>query len=484
MAGIGISAYGVYIPRYRLSRKTISEAMGWLGPGALPGEKAVANYDEDSLTMAVAAGADCLKGNDRTGVDGLYFASTTFPYKEREGAAIIATALDLSPNIRTADFANSLKAGAGAIVSAYDSVKAEGARSILVCGSDYRLGKPGSSQEMVFGDGAAALLLGRNRVIASLEGWYSASYDFPDYRRSEDDKFVRTTEERFTREEGYTKFIPEAILGLLRKCELEVKDFAKVAYPCLNLREHAAIGKRLGFQPNQIKEPLFTTIGESGAASLLMLLVSLLEEAKPGDNILVVSYGNGAEALLFKVTEEIEKVRDRERLKKRLAFKKELTSYEKYLAFRGILPVEVGSGGEVAPTQLPLTWRERNTILALYGSKCKRCGTPQYPPQKICVNPNCGAVDEMEDYRLSDKRGVVFSYTADHVASSIDPPLLYGMIDFDDGGRFVFEFTDCDRDLLKIGMPVEMSFRRKYLDEPRGIHGYFWKAIPIKDNRR
>jgi 3-hydroxy-3-methylglutaryl CoA synthase/uncharacterized OB-fold protein len=481
MAGIGISAYGVYIPRYRLSRKAISTAMGWLSPGALPGEKAVANYDEDSLTMAVAAGMDCLMGADRAGVDGLYFASTTFPYRERESAAIIATALDLSPNIRTADFADSLKAGTSAILSACDSVKAEGVRSILVCGSDYRLAKPGSPQEMVFGDGAAALLLGNSRVIASLEGWYSTSYDFPDYRRSEDDKFVRAVEDRFVREEGYAKFIPEAILGLLRKYELETKDFAKVAYPCLNLREHAAIGKRLGFQPSQIKEPLFTAIGESGAASPLMLLVAMLEEAKPGDNILLTSYGNGAEAVLFKVTGEIEKVRDRERLKKRLAFKKELTSYEKYLAFRGIIPVEVGSGGEVAPTQLPLTWRERRVILALYVSKCQRCGTPQYPPQRICVNPDCGAVDDMEDYRFSDKRGVVFSYTADHVASSIDPPLLYGMIDFDGGGRFVFEFTDYERDLLKVGMPVEMSLRRKYFDKPRGIHGYFWKAIPIRE---
>ena len=215
-------------------------------------------------------------------------------------------------------------------------------------------------------------------------------------------------EDRFIREEGYTKFIPEAISGLLKKYKLEAKDFAKVAYPCLNLREHAAIGKRLGFQPGQIQEPLFAAIGESGAASPLMLLVAMLEEAKPGDNILLVSYGNGAEALFFKVTEEIEKVRDRERLKKYLAFKKELTSYEKYLAFRGIIPVEVGSGGEVAPTQLPLTWRERKAILALYGSKCKRCGTPQYPPQRICVNPDCGAVDEMEDYRFSDKRGRSF----------------------------------------------------------------------------
>ncbi len=482
MTGIGIIAYGVHIPRYRLSRKTISEAMGWLSPGALPGEKAVANYDEDSLTMAATAGLDCLKEVNRARVDSLCFASTTFPYKERESAAIIATALDLSPNIRTADMANSLKAGTEAILYAGDSVKAKGAGNILVCGADYRLGKPGSPQETVFGDGAAAFLLGSNGVIASLEGWYSTSYDFSDYRRSEGDKFVRAAEDRFIRQAGYTKFIPEAISGLLKKYKLGTKDFAKVAYPCLNFREHAAIGERLGFQPEQIQEPLFGVIGETGVASPLILLVAMLEEAKAGDNILLASYGNGAEALFFKVTEEIAKLKDRERLKKSLADRRELASYEKYLAFRGIIPVDVGGGeGEVAPTKLPLTWRERKAILSLYGSKCKRCGTPQYPPQRICVNPDCGAVDEMEDYRFADKKGVVFSYTADNVASSISPPLLYGMIDFEGGGRFVFELADCDKDSIRIGMPVEMSLRRKYIDELRGIHGYFWKAIPIRE---
>jgi hydroxymethylglutaryl-CoA synthase len=257
-----------------------------------------------------------------------------------------------------------------------------------------------------------------------------------------------------------------------------------VAYPCLNLREHANIGKRLGFQPEQVQEPLFAAIGEAGTASPLILLVAMLEGAKPGDNILLTSYGNGAEALLFKVTGEIEKVRDRERLKKNLAAKRELTSYEKYLVFRGIMPVDVGVSGGVANTQLPLTWRERKTVLALYGSKCKRCGTPQYPPQRICVNPDCGAVDEMEDYSFSDKRGVLFSYTADHVAASINPPLLYGMIDFEGGGRFVFELTDCEHESLRIGMPVEMSLRRKYFDELRGIHGYFWKATPIRERQK
>ena len=474
----GIVSYGAYIPKYRLSRDLIAKV--WGSP-SMGGEKAVTNYDEDSLTMAVAAGMDCLKGTDWAVVDGMYFATTTFPYRERESAAIIATALDLRSDIRTADFADSLKAGTAALVSACDSIKAGGTQSMLVCASDCRLGKPGSSQEMLFGDGAAALLLGGDGVIASLEGSYSVSYDFPDYRRPEDDKFVRATEDRFIREEGYARFIPEAISGLLKKYELEAKDFAKVAYPCPYLREHATIGKRLGFEPGQIQQPLLAAVGELGAASSLVLLVAMLEEANPGDNILLASYGNGAEALLFKVTEEIEKVRDRKGVSKYLASRRELTSYERYLAFRGILPVEVGAGEDVAPTELPLTWRERKSILALYGSKCKRCGTPQYPPQRICVNPDCGATNEMEDYRFSDKRGIVFSYTKDYVAASLNPPLVYGMIDFEGGGRYLFDLTDCEPDSVKVGMPVEMSFRRKYLDKLRGIHGYFWKAMPVRE---
>jgi 3-hydroxy-3-methylglutaryl CoA synthase len=478
---VGIVAYGAYIPRYRLNRQTISRAMGWLSPAGLPGEKAVANYDEDSLTMGVAAGMACLEETAREKIDGLYFATTTSPYRERESAAIMATALDLRPDIRTADFTDSLKAGTTALLSGSDAIKAGSAETVLLCTADCRLGKPGGPQEMLFGDGAAALLLGDSGVIASLEDSYSVTYDFPDYRRGEYDKFVRTTEDRFIREEGYGRFIPEAVSGLLKKCGLETRDFARVAYPCLNLRAHGAIARSLGFQPDQVQEPLLGVVGEAGTASPLLLLVAMLEEANPGDNILLVSYGNGAEALFFRVTGGIAKVKDRKRLRKHLDARKELDPYEKYLVFRGIIPTEAGFGGEVAPTQLTMTWRERKTILALYGSKCQRCGTPQYPPQGVCVNPACGAVGEMEDYRFSDKRGTLFSCTEDHASYSPNPPLVFGMVDFEGGGRFLFDVTDCEPGSVSIGMPVKMSLRRKYSDEPRGIYGYFWKAVPARD---
>jgi 3-hydroxy-3-methylglutaryl CoA synthase len=481
MTNVGVTSYGVYIPWYRLSRKTVSTALGRLSAGALPGNKAVANYDEDSLTMAVAAGTDCLRKVQRGKVQGMLFATTTAPYIERESAAIIATALDLRADIRTADFTDSLKSSTGAVLFACDSIKAKGMANVLVCGSDCRMGKPGTAEEMVLGDGAAAILLGSDGVIASLEGAYSLAYDFPDYRRIQRDQFVRSTESRFIREEGYTKIIPEVISRLLGKYNLEAKDFAKVAYPCLSQREYAAIGKTLGFQPNQLQEPLLNEIGETGTASPLILLAAMLEEAKPGDNILIASYGNGADALFFKVTEDIVKVKDSGRLKKYIELQQPLASYEKYLIFRGVLPVELATPEDVPRTRPSLTWRERKVILALYGSKCKRCGTPQYPRQRVCVNPACGAIDEMEDYRFSDKKATLFSYTEDHASPTLNPPLIYGMLDFEGGGRFVFDLTDCESGSLKIGMPFEMTLRRKYLDESRGIVGYSWKGRPVRE---
>jgi len=474
----GITSYGYHIPWYRLSRKTIATALGAMGKGSGgAGEKAVANFDEDSVSMAVEAGRDCLNGTDGR-IDGLLFASTTPPYNERESAGIIATAMDLGSGLRTADFTDSLKAGTSAILFACDAVKASGKGIYLVCGADCRLGAPGSAEEMLIGDGAAAVTIGSEGVIATLENSCSLSYDFPDYRRLSNDRFLHSVEDRFAREEGYSKIIPKVIKGLLKKCDLEAKDFSKIAYSCTNTREHASIGAKLGFQPDQIQTPLVSVAGDMGVASPFVNLVAMLEEAKPGDKIMVVSYGNGAEALFFQVTEEITKVRDRGRFQKSLNDNMKINTYEKYLAFRGLVPLAVLDTIENV-TQLPLVWRSRREIYALHGTRCKNCGTPQFPPQRICVN--CQATDQMEDYGFADKKGTLFSFTIDHASPTINPPLIYGYVNFESGGKFVFELTDCEPDSLKTGMPLKMSFRRKYRDEIRGIVGYFWKAVPERD---
>lgn len=478
---VGITSYGAYIPWYRIKREVIHSAMGWAGAGRMPGEKAVANYDEDNITMAVAAAIDCLNGIERGEIDGLHFATISSLYALRQNAGIIATALDLHPDIRTADFTNSAKSGAGALLSACDAVKAGSLRNVVACASDHRLAKAASDQEQVYGDGAAALLVGSNGVIATMEGSYSTSYDFMDRWRVAEDRFEHSWETRWIREEGYAKFIPEVIYGLLKKYNLDIKDFAKVIYSCPYARDHAAIGKRIGADPGQIQDNMFTTVGDTGTAYPLMMLVAALEEAKPGDKILVASYGSGSDALFFKVTEKIAQLGERRGIKKHLASKMDLPSYEKYLAFSNVIPLERGVRGEETPTsQISDLWRRRRVLLGLVGCKCKRCGTPQYPYQGVCVNPNCGAINEMEDYRFSDKKGRVVTYTGDNLAYSPVPPTIYGMIDFEGGGRFGFDITDTDLDSLKLDMPIEMTFRRKFFDEVHGVYNYFWKGTPTR----
>ncbi len=478
---VGIKSYGAYIPRYRMNHNTLFMAVAFLGSFPAPGENAVANHDEDALTMAVAAGIDCLAGMKRETVDGLYLATTSQPYMVRQNSDLVATALDLPSSIRTADFIGSTKSGTTALLSALDTAKGETASHVLVCASDCRLSKPGSPQEALYGDGAASLLVGNDDVIATFEGAHSVSYDFPDRWRASGEKFEHAWEDRFIRDSGYGQFIAEVISGLLKKYNLDIKDFARIVYPGLYAREHGAIAKRLGADPGQLQDTLLSTVGDTGSASPLLMLVAALEDAKPGDKILVASFGNGADAMFFQATEKMNNVADRRAVKKHIASKKDLASYEKYLAFRNLAPMDLGMRGEISiKTPMSALFRERKVILSLCGSKCAKCGTPQYPYQRVCVNPDCGAIDQMEEYRFSDKRGVVFTYTGDNLAASIDPPSVYGLVDFDGGGRYWFDFADCDLDSVKVGMPVEMAFRRRYVDEASGVHGYSWKAAPIR----
>jgi 3-hydroxy-3-methylglutaryl CoA synthase len=460
-------------------------AMGWLNAGNFGlarGEKAVANFDEDSLTMAVAAGVDCLNGVDRAQVGGLYFASTTMPFSERQSAGVIAGALGLGDDIRSMDFSGALKAGTAAIISAVEAVESNRVNNVLVCSADNRLGRMGSPQEMIFGDAAAAFLIGSDNVLAEFKGSHSLTYDFVDHFRGRTSIFDRQWEDRWIRDLGYDQFIPSVVEGLLKKYDMKITDFSKVIYPCYYPAERRKLNKMLGLSDEQHQDDMLGEIGEAGAAQPLVMFARALEEAKPGDKLLLVSFGNGCDAISFEATDAISNGAAGIGVSGYLAKKKELDNYSKYLAWRHIAPVDIGLRGEEDTwTRWSLSWRMRKAILGLCGTKCKKCGTPQFPPQRICVNPECSAVDEMEDFYFADKTGKIFSYTGDNLAASFNPPSIYGNIEFDVGGRYMFNFTDCDLDMLEVGKPVSFSFRIKHYDENRDITRYFWKAVPIEE---
>ena len=214
---VGIVSYGAYVPLRRLGQGT----QGWRSPN----EKAVAYYDEDSLTMAVAAAIDCLGNMDRRTVDGFYFASTTSPYKEKLAATTAALAVDLRKDVITMDFGDSLRAGVSALRMAVDTVKAGSAKSLLVTASDCRLGAPRSEEDQTFGDGAAAFLVGDKDVIATIENSYAVSNELLDLWRSDSSKFIHTWEDRWVFEEGYLKVVPPAVEEFFKKTGLKKNVF-------------------------------------------------------------------------------------------------------------------------------------------------------------------------------------------------------------------------------------------------------------------
>jgi 3-hydroxy-3-methylglutaryl CoA synthase len=470
---VGITSIGAYIPRYRLSRQEIGKM--WQARVA-PGERSVAGYDEDAITMAVAASLECMRHNQP---DGLYLATTTAPYKEKQGAAIVASATDIHKRTHTTDFTNTLRAATAAMKAAIDAVKGGSAKGLLVVASESRMGAPKGRFEQTIGDGAAAIMIGEDAPLAIIEGSHSVFSDFTDLWRTEEDRFIQSGEGRFIEEAGYMPIMTEAINELMVKYSFTPRDFTKAVFYAPDNRNHANLAKALGFQKGQVQDTLFDQIGNTGTVAALIMLISALEEAAPGDRILFVCYGDGADAFILRITENISRIKCSPSMKDRLAASIPI-DYGRYLLWRDLIPTETSNLPERPEASLAARWREQRHIMALYGYRCKRCATPQIHPlgQRIRVCCVCQTKDEFEDYRFSDKKGRLFTYAIDHLQPTKNPPGLNGVVDFEGGGRLICELTDYDLDKVSIGMPVEMTFRR--LSYSKGIVNYFWKAKPLR----
>ncbi len=472
----GITSIGAYIPMYRLDREEIGRMWGTRGTR---GEKAVAGYDEDAVTMAVAAAQDCLRRSNSK-PDGLYLATTSAPYKEKQLAAIVASVFDLDKSARTADFAGSLRAGTGALRAALDAAKAGASDEFLVVASDCRMGAPKGRFEQTLGDGAAALMVGSRDPVAEIEASYSLFSDFTDVWRTDADAFLRSAESRFMEEAGYVPIMQGVISNIMKQNGCGPRDFAKIVFYAVDPRQHADLTKRLGFEPAQVQDPLFAKIGNTGSAALFVMLAAALEEAQPGERFLIAGYGDGADAFILRVTDAVGTMRHPPTMQERLARKRSI-SYATYLVWRDLLPFEASSLPERAEPSLASRWRERKMISSLYGVKCKMCGTPQMHPigQNVRICVACQAKDQFDFYAFANKRATLFTYAVDHLQPTKNPPGLNGVIDFEDGGRLICELTDYDLSRVKIGMPLEMTFRK--LSSGEGIVNYFWKAKPVTE---
>jgi 3-hydroxy-3-methylglutaryl CoA synthase/uncharacterized OB-fold protein len=467
----GITAYGAFVPRLRLPLPLIA------GRQARDGgpEKAVAGHDEDAVTMAVAAAIDCLSGFERERIDAVYFASTTYPFREKQGAALIAKALDLRRDVYTSDVSGSLRAGTMALESGLHSVAAGAVRRCLVVASDCRMAAPRGALEARLGDGAAAFLVGDTEAIATLQGSHALAEELQDLWRTDGERFTHSWEDRFAVQEGYTPHLIEAVRGLWGKLGAKPTDFARAALYGPDARSLGGVVRALGLAPEIVQDAFFGRLGNAGAAFAPLLLAAALEQARPGERLLAASYGDGAHALAFEVTEHVRKLGPRRGVAGHLARRRALPSYDAYLRARDFQPREWDSGPDLG-LSATVRFRERDADISFVGAKCRACGQVHFPAPRVCYK--CHRKDDWEPHRLSDKRGRVLAYTFDYFFPAAEPPTTVVMVEVD--GCRVQVQMDARPEEAKLDLPIEFSFRK--IHEAGGKPNYFWKAVPLRED--
>jgi len=467
---VGIVAYGGYIPATRLPLAMLHGGKAREGGP----EKAVAGYDEDAITMAVAAATNCLAGLDRSAVSGVYFASTTSPFREKQAATFIARALDLRTDIATVDFSGSLRAGAGALLAATHAVLADPGKAILVVASDARLPAPRSALEMNTGDAAAAFLVGSGAVLAVIRDAFEHSDEIYDVWRGEHDDYLRAWEDRFNVMHGYNDNVLAACRGLFEKTATTAADYTKAILAGPDRKSVLDVGRRLGVGREQIQEPLFGKVGNCGAAFTLLLLAAALEQSRAGERYLALFYGDGAQALSLEVLGN--DFAPRHGIDWLLARGRPLRGYDSYLKSRHLDAGEHDRrGGEGVPATVHL--RERDADINFRAQRCTACGTLHFPACRVCYV--CYARDRFEPVRLSDRRGRVLSYSFDYFFPSPEPPVIVGVCEVDNGARVYVQMTEAHTDMLRCDLPVEFVFRK--IHDAGNKPNYFWKSRPIDD---
>ena len=486
MTAFGILSYGAYIPRKRLSRRAMVDAVGWAQPALKSlanGERAFAAWDEDAITMALEAARRAMNaaGAGKARPADLFFASTTAPFLDRQNAGVIAAALDLPKPTRCGDLAGGQRAGLSALAAA----ARERTATSLVAASDRRPTKAASVMEALSGDGAGALLLGPGAPCAELLGTNAVYSDFVDHYRTEASQTDYVLEERWFREVGLARAVPDALAPLLEAHGLDAGGVDHLIAPLPNPALGGAVAKLLDIDKAKLADPLFERFGHAGAAQPLIMLANVLDTARPGEIILAAAIGQGCEAALFRVTDAIEERRAALSVEAQLQDGASEENYVRFLAAHGGVDIDWGMRAERDNrTAQTVAFNKSRDLYGFVGGLCRACGTAQFPKSRRCVNPDCAALDSQTDYRFADRAAAIKSFTEDWLAFTREPPLVYGNVSFEGGGNVFMEMTDFAPGEAAIGAPLEMRFRIKDIDAARGFHRYFWKAAPLREGAR
>ena len=294
---VGIIGYGAYIPQYRLPAAEIARVWGGSEEGMPVKEKSVPGLDEDTVTMSIEAARNAL---NRSGVSpeklrAVWIGSESHPYAVKPSSTIVAEAIGALAHIQAADMEFACKAGTEALVSAMGLVGSGMGAYALAIGADTAQGKPGDALEYTAAAGAAAFVIGpAQEALAEIISAYSFVTDMPDFWRREYQRYPEHGQ-RFTGEPAYFRHVTTAAQTLLDESGLKASDFTYAVFHQPNAKYPQRVAKKLVFTDEQIKPGLLSPfIGNTYAAASLLGLTAVLDIAKPGDRILLVSYGSGA----------------------------------------------------------------------------------------------------------------------------------------------------------------------------------------------
>jgi len=342
---VGLIGYGAYVPRFRLPASEVARV--WTeGTGALPiKEKAVPGLDEDVATMSVEAARNALAraAIDPTEIRAVWVGSESHPYAVKPTSTIVAEALGAVPNTQAADWQFACKAGTEAMQAAIGFVGSGMAHYALAIGMDTAQGRPGDALEYTAGAGGAAFLLGpAAEALAVFEGSYSFVTDTPDFWRRQHETYPEHGQ-RFTGEPAYFRHVTTAAKRLLELTNTKAADYRYVIFHQPNLKFPQRAGKLLGFTDEQIRTGLLVgVIGNTYAGSAMIGLTAVLDEAKPGDKILLVSFGSGAgsDAFALRVTDAITERQPRAPKTRDYIARRSVIDYATYARLRGKLVME------------------------------------------------------------------------------------------------------------------------------------------------
>ena len=463
----GIVGYGTYVPYYRLDRAKITAVMG---AGGGRGHRSVAGYDEDTTTMGVEAARNALRGSSVT-PSSIWFATANPAYLDKTNATAIQAALDLPQETWAVDAGGSARSAEAAISGARGT---PGISMAVI--SDLRTGNPTSNDESGGGDAAAALLFGDDEdapVIAHAIGRAAATGEFLDRYRLPGENASRIWEERFG-EQAYLTLAEDAIERAVKEADVTLEDVDKVVIAGLHARAVRSLSRIAG---DKLVDDLTGRIGNPGAAQLPLLVAAALDNAAPGETILVVHLADGANANVLRTTDAIADYTPFSSVESQIENGSDNLDYNLYLTWRGFLDREPPRRPDPDRPGAPPAFRSEDWKYAFVGSRDRSSGAIHLPPMRVSMDG--GAVDDMERVRMADTPATIATFTVDYLAFSLSPPTVAVVIDFDGGGRFQAEMTDVDPNEVKIGDRVEMTFRRLFTAQ--GIHNYFWKARPLAE---